>query len=216
MACKEAIEKGIIVNTIHCGDGIPDDWRDGALLADGRSISINHNTRLVDIEAPQDREIARLGAELNRTYLPFGQAGTANQARQVAQDSNAAGQSLGSAVQRAVSKANAFYSNRSWDLVDAIREGQVQLANVKTEDLPENLRALTPVQRQAFVDGKAAERNRVQQRINELNGQRNQFVAAKRKELANAPGQETLDQALVQTIRSQALRKSYIFEGASK
>ena len=36
-ACKLAIEHGVMVNTIHCGPGIPDDWRNGAVLADGQS-----------------------------------------------------------------------------------------------------------------------------------------------------------------------------------
>jgi hypothetical protein len=37
-ACKAAIAKGIIVNTIHCGterEGIDGKWKDGAVLADG-------------------------------------------------------------------------------------------------------------------------------------------------------------------------------------
>lgn len=67
-ACREAIAKGIMINTIHCGEGIPDDWRDGALLADGQAISINQNAQVAHIEAPQDAEIARLGADLNQFH----------------------------------------------------------------------------------------------------------------------------------------------------
>ena len=43
-SCKGAIEKGIIVNTIHCGDeatGIRDMWQDGAKLADGIAAAAN-------------------------------------------------------------------------------------------------------------------------------------------------------------------------------
>ena len=64
-ACKAAIAKGIMVNTIHCGGGIPEDWRDGALLADGKAMNIDQNQKVVHIEAPQDKEIARLGENLN-------------------------------------------------------------------------------------------------------------------------------------------------------
>src|SRR6478609_9391336 len=45
-ACKAAITKGIIVNTIHCGsdaDGVNGKWKDGAALADGKYLLIDHN-----------------------------------------------------------------------------------------------------------------------------------------------------------------------------
>jgi len=215
-ACGEAIAKGIIVNTIHCGSGIPDDWRDGALLADGKAMSIDQNTQVVHIEAPQDREITRLGVELNKTYVPFGTMAAESQARQVAQDANASSQSAASAVQRAVSKANSYYRNSSWDLVDATADGSVELAKVKQEDLPENMQGMTLDERQKYVEQQGAERKRLQERINELNAQRNEYVAAKRKEMAEKSGQKTLDQALVEAIRAQASQKDFSFDDAGR
>ncbi len=214
VACKEAIAKGIIVNTIHCGAGIPDGWRDGALLADGSPMSINQNAQVVHVEAPQDKEIAELSVELNKTYIPFGDMAARAQERQVAQDSNAAGLSQGSSVQRAVSKANAFYRNGSWDLVDAIADGTVELSKVKEEDLPENMRKMTAEEQTKYVETQRAERGRVQDRINGLNAERTQFVAAKRKEMAEKSGQKTLDQVLVEAIRSQASAKDFQFKEA--
>jgi len=215
-ACGEAIAKGIIVNTIHCGSGIPDDWRDGALLADGKAMSIDQNTQVVHIEAPQDREITRLGVELNKTYVPFGTMAAESQARQVAQDANASSQSAASAVQRAVSKANMYYRNSSWDLVDATADGSVELAKVKQEDLPENMQGMTLDERQKYVEQQGAERKRLQERINELNAQRNEYVAAKRKEMADKSGGKTLDQALVEAIRAQASQKDFSFDDAGR
>jgi hypothetical protein len=213
-ACREAIAKGIRINTIHCGDGIPDDWRDGALLADGRAISINQNVQVAHIEAPQDAEIARLGADLNQTYIPFGAVAEESQARQLVQDQNALQQSQASSVQRAVSKANAFYRNSAWDLVDALNDGRTKLADVKADDLPENMRSMSLAERQQHVARQSAERQRLQDRINRLNGERNAFVAEKQKEQAAQSGEKTLDQALVEAIRSQASQKRFIFEAA--
>ena len=111
-SCKAAIEKGIIVNTIHCGgeaEGIATKWQDGALLAEGKYMVIDHNQAVVHFEAPQDKEIARLGVELNKTYIAFGAAGAANAARQAAQDANSASlSSQGSSVQRALAKSSAL------------------------------------------------------------------------------------------------------------
>jgi hypothetical protein len=212
IACKEAIAKGIMVNTIHCGNGIPAGWRDGALLADGKAMSINQNTQVVHIDAPQDTDIARLGGELNRTYIPFGAMAAENRQRQSMQDSNAASQSLGSSIQRAVSKANAFYRNDSWDLADAVNNGSVELSQVKTEALPENMKKMTPKERKQFIEKQTTERKRLQKRINELNEHRSRFVADKRKEMAAKAGHQTLDQALIGTIRTQASAKQFKFE----
>ncbi len=213
-ACREAIAKGIMINTIHCGEGIPDDWRDGALLADGQAISINQNAQVAHIEAPQDAEIARLGADLNQTYIPFGAVAAESQARQLVQDQNASTQSQASSVQRAVSKANAYYRNSAWDLVDALNEGRVKLPDVKAEDLPENMRGMSLAERQQYVARQSAERQRLQDRINGLNGERNRFVAERQKQAAAQSGEKTLDQALVEAIRSQASEKRFIFEAA--
>jgi hypothetical protein len=77
-ACKAAIEKGIVVNTIHCGseaEGIRGKWNDGALLAEGSYMWIDHNRAIVQFKAPQDEEIAKLSVELNATYIPYGERG---------------------------------------------------------------------------------------------------------------------------------------------
>lgn len=210
-ACKEAITAGIIVNTIHCGDGIPDGWRDGALLADGKPMNINQNSQVAYIEAPQDKKIAELGVKLNETYVAFGAHAADAQIRQSAQDTNAINQSQSSSVQRAVSKANGYYRNTSWDLVDAIKEGTVELAKVKEEDLPENMRKMNIEQQQKFVEQQGTLRTQIQQEINDMNAERNKYVATKRKEQAAASGEKTLDQALVEAIRVQAKSKAFEF-----
>lgn len=210
-ACKEAIAAGIMVNTIHCGNGVPSDWRDGALLADGKAMNINQNVQVAYIEAPQDKEIAKLGVELNRTYIAFGADAKEGQMRQMVQDANASGQSQSSSVQRAVSKANGYYRNARWDLVDAITDGKVELAEVKEEDLPENMRKMDGEERKAFVERQASARRRIQEQINTLNDERNKYVAEKRKEMAAESGEKTLDQVLVEAIRTQAKAKSFEF-----
>ncbi len=61
----------------------------GAVLADGRYMSIDHNQKVAAIPCPQDDEIARLGLDLNKTYIPYGRMGQEGLSRQAAQDANA-------------------------------------------------------------------------------------------------------------------------------
>ncbi len=210
-ACPAAVAKSIVVNTIHCGgydQGVSGKWKDGAMLADGSYMNIDQNRKVVHIEAPQDKEIARLGEEMNKTYIPYGAMGKAGAANQIAQDSNAGSVSKGSNVQRQVAKASAQYRNDAWDLVDAAREGKVKLDELKDKDLPENMRKMNAEQRKAYVETQTKQRAQIQQSIKELNDARKKYVAAEMKKRVET-GEDTLDAAIVKAIRSQAVKKNF-------
>ncbi|UCD48904.1 MAG: VWA domain-containing protein [Phycisphaerales bacterium] len=212
-ACSKAIARGIVVNTIHCGpdkQGIDGKWKDGAVLADGRYLNIHHNRQVVHIEAPQDKEIAELGVRLNLTYIPYGHHGAVAQERQMAQDGNAMQASPQAVVQRAVTKSSANYVNTAWDLVDAVQAKQVDLESAKPEDLPENMRAMSAEERQAYVERQAGQRAEIQAQIQRLNEQRNKFVAQQLKK-HRGEGQ-TLGAAIKEAIREQARKKNYTFQ----
>jgi hypothetical protein len=212
--CRAAIERGVLVNTIFCGsnaEGSQTGWKDGAVLADGRFMSIDQNQKIVDIPAPQDAEIARLGVDLNRTYLPFGKMGQAGLARQSAQDANASAVSQGVLVNRSISKSNEFYCNDAWDLVDAIKNGKCTLESVKDEDLPPDFRKLDKAGRQAKVEEAGKRREQIQARILKLNKDREVYLAAERKKRV-ATKEDSLDKAMAKAIRDQAKSRNFKFE----
>ena len=214
-SCRAAIAKGIVVNTIHCGSheqGVAGEWDDGAVLAEGTYMTIDQNAVAVHIEAPQDAEIARLGEELNETYIPFGAQGEAGLENQATQDDNAESASVGGAVQRAISKASGFYRNAIWDLVDAFKEQAVDLEDVKTEDLPEPMRKMNVEQRRAYVEDNLRRRAHIQEHIQQLNAQRREHVARKLREQADASASDTLDAAMIEAAQVQAAEKGFAFE----
>lgn len=207
-SCKAAITKGIIVNTIHCGGG-DETWKNGAMLADGRYLTINQNQQVVHIAAPQDEEIAELNSKLNDTYIAYGARGLELKKRQVIQDKNNSMLSKEAEVQRAVAKSSKFYDNRAWDMVDALDADQIELAEMKEEDLPEDMLEMSQEEREEYVEGKAKERSDIQKKIQRLNEERKKFVA---DEMKNQPqGAETLGSAIVQAISEQAKKKNFEF-----
>ncbi|MGA1796745.1 MAG: VWA domain-containing protein [bacterium] len=211
-ACKAAIEKGIIVNTIFCGDyheGVRTDWKKGADLADGKYMNIDQNEQAVHIDAPQDEEIARLGKELNTTYIAYGAAGRESLERQAAQDENAARLGKGSLVQRSITKSKSQYTNEAWDLVDAERSGEVEIENMKKEDLPEEMRKMSAEERKHYLAETAKRREEIQKRINVLNEARRTYIEKEHKRMAE---EHTLDMAVINAVREQAGRKQFDFE----
>jgi hypothetical protein len=212
-SCQEAIGKGIIVNTIHCGSesqGIAEHWNQGALLADGKYLVIDQNQAIVHIEAPQDKEIVKLNEELNKTYISYGREAPAAKTRQMAQDSNAAAKAeSGAQVQRVISKASANYFNTGWDLVDACKQKDFDITKVKEADLPEEMKKMTVEERKDYLAKKTAERAEIQKKVLELNKQREAYVTTKRKESATT---DTLDTAMVKALRTQAEKKGIAWE----
>lgn len=212
-ACKAAIQKGVVVNTIHCGsqsEGENGGWRTGAALAEGRFLTIDQDKAVVHIEAPQDKEITKLSIEINKTYITYGKDGQRGAANQVAQDNNASAyKKEGAEVQRALTKASSNYKSSSWDLVDANKKDGVKLDQIQEADLPAELKSLKPEERQAYLDQKAAEREKLQAQIKRLNAERQKYVSEKAKENGK---DDTLDKAIVKAVREQAEKKQITFK----
>jgi hypothetical protein len=213
-SCKAAITKGIIVNTIHCGDesvGVNTKWKAGADLADGKYLVIDQNRAVVSIEAPQDKEIAKLGAELNKTYLAYGRAGMAGAKRQAVQDANVAtlAPASGAVVQRSLAKASANYVNSGWDLVDAAKGKDFEVAKLKSEELPAEMQTMNAEERKAYIEKHSQERAQLQAKINQLNAEREKFVAQRMKEV---DGANTLDAVVISAIHEQGAKRNFTFK----
>lgn len=211
-ACKDAISKGIIVNTIFCGnfqEGVQTQWKDGADLADGKYMNIDQNQALVHINAPQDKEIADLGKKLNDTYVAYGKKGYEMRERQQMQDSNAATKGEAVLAQRSMAKAAPQYNNAVWDIVDAEKEGKVKVEELEEDQLPEEMKKMSKEERKKYIETKRKERATIQEKINQLRKERDKYVAQKQKETA---GENTLDAVVIKAVREQAQQKNYQFE----
>jgi uncharacterized protein YdaT len=215
-AIELAKKQGISVNTIHAGDhqeGINSGWQSAALYTGGNYMSIDSNIQVVHIDAPQDQEVAALNIKLNETYIAYGSEGEKSKMRQLEQDRNSSTISAGLMAKRAVSKVSSFYNNKSWDLVDAMEEGEVDeaaLADMDQASLPEPMKSMSTQQKKEYVATKANKRKEIQQQISELSKSRESFVAEKQREqIAAAP---SMIDALTGAIRKQAEQKSFVFE----
>jgi hypothetical protein len=211
VADRRAAGKGIVVNTIFCGsydEGVATSWQDGALRADGRYMSIDQDKVVQEIRTPWDDDIVRLGNDLNATYLPYGSSGDARKSMQAEQDTNAAAMGAPVAVERSVAKAQGAYENTGWDLVDAVQGRQVTLGSLKEDELPQALRALTPAQREKYVQDLAKQRAALQAQINADNEKRRLYIAQQQKQ---GSAQDTLDQAILGSVREEASARGFTF-----
>ncbi|HOV13768.1 MAG TPA: VWA domain-containing protein, partial [Spirochaetota bacterium] len=178
-SCKDAISKGIIVNTIFCGDaktGIDTFWKEGADLSDGKYVNIDQNVQEVYVEAPQDKEIAKLNEELNKTYVYYGKGGSDKKVLQEKQDTNAKGLNMEAFIQRSVTKSKEQYNNSSWDMVDAVKNENLNLDKVKEEELPPEMKKMSKEEKAIYIEKQSQKRKEIQEKINKLNNERTEYI----------------------------------------
>ena len=210
---NNAKSKGIIVNTIHAGDydeGSNSGWKDGALLAGGNYMSIDHNQQIVQIDTPYDQQLVQLNTQLNQTYIPYGNNGAVGNKRQMEQDANSAHSSPSVMAERTQSKVSQYYDNSDWDLVDAVEDGSIVVGKVEEEKLPEEMREMDTKERNEYVADKAKKRGDIQKQITEISDQRQTYIVEKKKEMGKK-SDNSLDDVLIGAVYEQGKDKGFVF-----
>lgn len=213
-ACNNAIGKDITINTIFCGDhntGINSYWKEGATLTEGNYFSIDMNQQTVYRSTPYDKDIEALNEGLNDTYIPFGLAGNNKKRNQIAQDNNSYSYGSSNTTNRIISKSSHLYYNASWDLVDAEKESTIVLSDLKTEELPEEMKTMNLEEKKEYIATKGLARKEIQSKIQNLNKLRITFLD---KEKSNSDS-KNFDHSMMTAIKAQAEKKGFVFDSTN-
>jgi Mg-chelatase subunit ChlD len=212
-----ALEKGIVVNTIQCGDveSAIAPWTQIAALGQGNFFQVEQSGSAVAYTTPYDEEIAELSARLDGTRLYYG---TAEEKAKAAdkivatakvheEASYAARARRGVFNASAGGRANMLGDN---ELVDAVVSGEVELDELEREVLPQSLMAMAPEEQQAHVQQLAKEREELKRQIHELSEDRDGFIREKVEEAGGLGS--SLDQKLYDTVKEQAVKAGLEYE----
>ncbi len=205
----KAREKGIIVNTIYCGDyngGIGLNWQDGAMRGGGKYMNIDSDVRVVHIPTPYDDEILGLNQQLNDTYIGYGYEGMRKKERQAVEDTKNAAFSKGSYINRVVSKSTKQYKTESWDAVASYEEGNEKVLKELRES-NEKYKDKSDDEVKKIVEEKSQKRKEITKDIQELEKKRREYIAK------NPPKeQKTFGAKILEEITAQMKEKGYIFK----
>jgi Mg-chelatase subunit ChlD len=216
-----AAQRGIIVNTIQCGEmaQTAQAWADIARLGGGTYLQVEQAGNGVAIATPFDGDIAALSAQLDRTRLYYGSpaALAAAEVKVAATDKLHELASLESRARRAAFNASASGSANLFgenELVDDIEHGRVDLNAISRDELPAPLQALDADQRQAVVAGLIEKREELQKRIQDLGGRRDAYLAEQVEAVGGAAG--SLDEQIFEVVREQAAAKGLDYSAGPK
>ena len=208
LACGAAKEKGVVVNTIYCGDsndGVAFSWKRGAELTGGTFMSIEQNTRTVYVPTPYDNKIAALNDKLNATYVYYGASGEYKKEQQIVQDNNAASYGLANVAERIFCKSSHAYKNSSWDLVDAAKDNEKVITETRSDDLPTEMRTMSIERRKVYIRQKSEERTNIRAGIQSLNKKRREYIY---KNTSQSSKDKMLDASMMKAIKEQGKAKN--------
>jgi Mg-chelatase subunit ChlD len=212
-----AAEKGIVVNTIQCGNmaGTIEPWTQIAQLGRGNYFQVEQAGSAVAMATPYDEEIAVLSAKLDDTRLYYG----SEEDKRRMSDKMAAtaklheGASVTSRARRGAFNAAAGGKDNflgDHELVEAIASGSVDLDEIERDALPEALKPMAPREQKAYVEKLAQERSELEGKVRELAEARNDFMKKKVEEAGGAA--DSLDQKLYDTVSRQAAEVGLVYE----
>ena len=216
-----AVAKGIVVNTIQCGQqgDTAAHWQRIAALGHGRYFSVDQAGGAVAIATPFDGELAKLAAELDATRLYYGSdderarmAGKVAATAELHEAASPAAQARRAVFNASESGATNFLGDK--DLVNDVATGRVDLAAVPAAELPPAIAALPPERQAQELEQRAAKREELQREITKLAGERDTFIESKVKEQGGAAS--SLDVQLYDAVRDQAKSVGLTYEGGPK
>ena len=211
---KVARQKDIIVNAVLAGGARDTErvWREVAQQGDGRFITIPQDGgELVVIETPYDDEIIILQKDINGTVIPYGPQKVqmrieekTRQLSQVAAAAPASASDMASYLNKR-SKISSEAVTGDGDLVSAVASGRATLGSVMDDELPDELRKLSPEQRKAELDRRTQARKALNEKLAALVQKRDAFVTEAKRKTAPAKT-SSFDRAVEDTLKAQTKR----------
>ena len=212
-----AKRKGIVINTIQCGDmpATIGPWTQMANLGHGNFFQVEQAGSAVAFASPYDKEIAELSAELDGTRLYYGDRKEKARAlrKMAATEKLHTESSIESLARRGVfnvaagGRKNMLGEN---ELVDAVARGDVKLDDIEEEHMPEALKPMAPAEREAYVADIADERSQLKRQIQQLAADRDEYIAKKVEEIGGA--KDSLDVQIYEAVKEQAGKAGLEYE----
>jgi len=210
LACSEARKKGVIVNTIYCGDrlqGIKEHWNLSAECGNGNFTNINSDAKQEEIPTPYDSTLITLNYKLNGTYVSYGANGAGGYALQGKMDAQNVQVSTAAGIARISAKADdKLYFNSTWDLVDAKSNDKEILKKIDLKTLPDSLKNKNKEELEAIIAQKSTERTKIQNEIKDISTKREAFIVEEKARRAKGNTDQTLETEVEKMIREQVKR----------
>jgi len=184
VSARDAAAKGIIINTIRCGEAqdTAEAWHQIASIGMGEFSTIQQNGGVQQIATPYDQKMADLSKTIDSTTVIYGDAATRG-----AYDGNMA--VAHAAAPAAMADRAAYYGMAKGggvrakdDVVGGVATGAVAVESLDPSKLPEDMKDKSKDEIKADFDARAKKRAQAQTELQEMAKQRADYLKAHEKE----------------------------------
>lgn len=219
LTCSLAVKKGIIFNTIQMGNfpSTTPIWKEIAAITNGQYIKVDQKASDLAVATPYDEKIAALTDSLDNARIYYG-----SHEEQVYQKSRMVKSSAMKSTMSTELKAkrgvyNATKSGMknfagSKELISDLETGKITLDKLDNNQLPENLKKLTPVQQKAAVDSVDALRKKIKSEVTLYQKKRTEYIENELKSKSESEKENAFSNKVYETIRKQAGDKGITYE----
>lgn len=210
-----AIQKGIIVNTIQCGNlaVTTQAWEAIARRGDGQYFAIPANGGVQAVATPYDEQLGELANKLGATFVSYGFAGEVDSeakrtvvARQAAATETRVLRDA-PAPAKAERAVNKVLSDKAYvgDLLQDIENGSLKIEAINPADLPASFQSMSPDERRQEIEKRLAERRQLRSQIISLSKQRADYIAAQEKK--NGGKGSGFDVVVTKAVQQQMMKR---------
>jgi Mg-chelatase subunit ChlD len=209
VTCKKAIEKGIIINTIQCGDDAEctKHWKEISKNSEGSYVKISQEGGVKTVvSTPFDKRLLEINNQLAKTTVVYGDEKAQAKGKEAADGA----QKLAAPVAADRVAANAKQErNATYDLVDAVKKGKVDLEKLSKDELPAELKGKDIKEQKEFLEKLDKERATLREEALKLDKERNDFI---KKKMAEDTKKSALDGQILEILQKQGKKVKVEFE----
>jgi Mg-chelatase subunit ChlD len=214
-SCSLAKQKDIILNTILMGNDRDANriWHEIANCSQGSFTQVNMNANDIVVNTPYDSVIAVLSDEVDDTRLYHGTKfeKSLSDVKLSMSKSVTVNSKPNVKAQRAEYNASktgkvAYYGDR--EILEEYRMDKTSLETIKKEELPDEMKDLSPVQRKVFVEQKIVKRDSLMKELTKYSLLRQTYIEKDLSKRDSAEVNHSFSNQIYKNIRKQTEKKN--------
>ena len=202
---KKAKSRGIIINTIQCGDMPKTDyyWKAIAQFGGGEYFHISGDGGVKVVTTPYDDKLYELNKRIDKTYITYGSSEERSEAVKKFDSEKYSMEAapVEAKASRAINKAINKYSYSKEDLVQAVENKEVSLKDIKDNELPENMQRMSLKAREGYIQSIMDTRKEIREEIIKVSKEREEYILEQKRK--GTAGKSEFDSAVSEVLKKQ-------------
>lgn len=208
-----ATQRGIVINTIQCGNGAEAAriFASIAALAHGEFASISQDGAMVASHTPMDEELSALNRELAETVVAWGGESEKRELLRKVRSSRALAAPAAASRLSYFTKMGSVVNSGRADLIDALENNEVDLDDLAKDELSAEMQAMSEPEQKNYLRNKTRQRSDIKAKIKILAASRDSYLEKESRERVEEGKVDSFDDKLLGTIRLQAAEKGIVY-----